>query len=452
MRDLAESRQEKGVKRGVLHYIGAEVAIKKKNRAGQPLMPERNRGRRALSHVGGAVSFQGDAALENALKTALRVRSDETATRAHIHGFHSYPARMHPDTARALIEEFSKEGEVVLDPFCGSGTAVIEARLLARTAFGRDLNPLAIALAKLKSRGSNREQREAWLDASRVVCEAADRRRIEKVPPTELYPPSDLEFFEIHVLLELDGLRAEIRQLPDAATRRVLHLALSSLITKVSRRHGDSSRKQSQRRLPSGFTIRWFFDRVEELMGQMEAYQRLLPKAAPEPNLQEDDARKLSSVPDDSVDLLLSSPPYPGVYDYHDHHAARLRWLGMKATTFEKQEMGSRRRLNALSGEEAEAVWARDFGQVLISAKRVLRAGRFAFFMIGDSAVSGKVLRSDEMTTRLAKAAGLDVVALASQRRPQFHFESQRTFGGRPRFEHLIALRRLDAKAAKLAT
>ena len=89
------------------------------------------------------------------------------------------------------------EGDIVLDPFCGSGTAVIEARLLARTAVGRDLNPLAVALAKLKSRGSNREQREAWLDATRDVCEAADRRRIEKVPPTELYPSSDLEFSSV---------------------------------------------------------------------------------------------------------------------------------------------------------------------------------------------------------------------------------------------------------------
>ena len=40
---------------------------------------------------------------------------------SHIHGIHSYPARMHPPVARKLIKMYASEGSLVLDPFCGSG-------------------------------------------------------------------------------------------------------------------------------------------------------------------------------------------------------------------------------------------------------------------------------------------------------------------------------------------
>src|SRR5262249_7300070 len=52
--------------------------------------------------------------------------------RAHVHGFHVYPARMHPVTASRLVELTSIAGSKVLDPFCGSGTVLVQAMLARR--------------------------------------------------------------------------------------------------------------------------------------------------------------------------------------------------------------------------------------------------------------------------------------------------------------------------------
>ena len=62
------------------------------------------------------------------------------------HGFHSYPAMMIPQIARRLIETYGAKAEVLLDPFMGSGTALLEATLHQnfRKAYGIDINPLAL--------------------------------------------------------------------------------------------------------------------------------------------------------------------------------------------------------------------------------------------------------------------------------------------------------------------
>src|SRR5580658_214827 len=119
--------------------------------------PPTARQRRSLSNVGGAVDLGGSRAEALALAGALEVAPATTGEgegedRAHVHGFHTYPARMHPATATRLIEAFASPGSTVLDPFCGSGTVLVEAMRLGSTAIGTDLNPLAVRLATIKTK------------------------------------------------------------------------------------------------------------------------------------------------------------------------------------------------------------------------------------------------------------------------------------------------------------
>ena len=67
------------------------------------------------------------------------------------HGLHPYPARMIPQIARRLIQRYSSEGDLVWDPFCGSGSVLVESMLLNRKSIGTDLNPYAIFLSTVKT-------------------------------------------------------------------------------------------------------------------------------------------------------------------------------------------------------------------------------------------------------------------------------------------------------------
>ena len=72
-------------------------------------------------------------------------------TKSYTHCMHTYPAMFIPQVARRLLEQYSKKGDTICDIFCGSGTALVESRLLGRNSYGIDLNPLATFLAKVKT-------------------------------------------------------------------------------------------------------------------------------------------------------------------------------------------------------------------------------------------------------------------------------------------------------------
>ncbi len=408
------------------------------------------RKRRALSHVGGDVELHAGSPEEGAaLSHALDVGPDEAAVMAHIHGFHPYPARLHPLTASRVIAALTKPGARVLDPFCGSGTVLAEARVLGRRAIGIDANPLAIELAWLKTRGAEAAECESLVEVAKAAAEHADQRRRARSGPTKPYGRADRDLFETHVLLELDGLRDAIQKLPDGFERRALFLVLSSLFTKVSKRRAETTGYHQEKRLAGGFTLRFFVEKARDLAKRLTAFQALLPERAPAVELAVGDARRLDHVRPRSVDLVITSPPYPGVYDYVDQHAARLRWLGFSTRRFERAELGARRRYARLGHERALDAWRSELGPCLDQMAQRLAPGGAAVVVIADSVLGGRAVLADEILAELAPRAKLHVAAHVSQARPHFHAPTARAFTRRPRREHVIVLKAQGTRRAR---
>jgi hypothetical protein len=421
---------------------------------GPPARPPAQRHRRSLTHVGGEVETSGNRPTATALAHALDVApaGDAAAAdepeRAHVHGFHTYPARMHPATASRLVRALSNEGATVLDPFCGSGTVLVEALIAGRRAVGTDLNPLAVRLAALKTSAAWHEpsRREALVGAARSVAAFADARRERRAGATRRYPPADVALFDPHVLLELDSIRAGIADLGDDELRGALELVLSSLLVKLSRRTSDTSAGPAQRRIAAGYAARLFARKTEELSRRFADFAALLPasgaRAAARVAL--DDASRLRTVGASTVDAVVTSPPYVATYDYVDHHALRARWLGLDAGAaardFAALEIGARRRYANIDPAEARAAWARELTAVLRALARVTRPGARVALLVADSAVQGEALRADAVVREVAPAAGFSLLARASQRRPHFHGPTARAFAKDPRAEHAIAL------------
>ncbi|HEU5075167.1 MAG TPA: DNA methyltransferase, partial [Polyangiaceae bacterium] len=194
---------------------------------------------------------------------------------------------MHPVTAGSLIAGLSAPGETMLDPFCGSGTSLVEARRLGRRGIGSDLNPLALELCWLKTLAPPPKFFDALESATAGAIEFAEERRLAKAGPLESYPQATRRAFPIHVLLELDSLLHAIQAVSDTRVRRALQLVFSSLLTKVSNQESDTSKKLVPVRLRSGFTIDLFGKKVGELAQQLLEYTTLLPASAPKPKLYE---------------------------------------------------------------------------------------------------------------------------------------------------------------------
>ena len=401
--------------------------------------------RRSLSHVGGTARLTGDPEVAALLAAAVDVptsEESEAAARSHVHGFHAYPARMHPITARRLVEAFSHPGERVLDPFCGSGTVLVEARLAGREAVGVDANPLAVRLARLKARGTTPEQRERLIVAAKEVAAFADARRTAKSGATHRYGPEDVALFQPHVLLEMDGLRAGLDQLEDTATQRDLELVFSAILTKVSTKGSDTSEHGPSRRLAAGYPARLLVKKTEELTQNLALFADELAKARAMRPLRvlEGDARELEGIDAGSVALVATSPPYPGNYDYLAHHAARLRWLRLSPQRFDEAEIGARRHLEPLGADDGRVRFADELAAVLRAQARVLVPGGAVVLLLADSVVASAPIYAADLTAAVAARTGYVVHASASQARPHFHLPTERAFNRRAREEHALLL------------
>jgi SAM-dependent methyltransferase len=421
-------------------------AAKKQAEAPKPPPPHR----RSLSHVGGSVDTGGSRAEGLALARALEVQpaqapSDEPSEgedRAHVHGFHTYPARMHPLTASRLVEAFSKKGGTVLDPFCGSGTVLVEAMVAGRAVVGTDLNPIAVRLSLTKTRPRTPSDLAALVAAARLVAAFAKDRRLARAGATRRLPKEDVEAFDPHVLLELDSLRAGIDEKAPGLLKADLFMVLSAILVKLSRKRGDTSEQLGARRIAAGYPSKLFVRKAEELARRVADLEALLPKPRPTVRVALDDAIRLSTVADGSIDLALTSPPYAGTYDYLAHHALRLRWLGLDTSALQHGELGARRTYASLGPREAGEAWAGELKATLSSIERVLRPGGLLVLLIGDSAVGTLALRAHEIVEASARGTRMECVARASQERPHFHGPTSPVFRSSPRREHALLLRR----------
>src|SRR3989344_1041499 len=137
-------------------------------------------------------------------------------TKCNNHGFHTYPAMMIPQIAQRLIEEYGKDTRVMLDPFMGSGTSLLEAELHKqfRLVYGIDINPLARLIAKVKTTPIATNQ---LLNGYNKLSEAIKKeRKTIKLKQKDLKTPQfyNINFwFKPEVILDLTIIKNSINHL-----------------------------------------------------------------------------------------------------------------------------------------------------------------------------------------------------------------------------------------------
>jgi SAM-dependent methyltransferase len=383
------------------------------------------------------VEADGDPALTAVLSRALAVvpgAGDATLT----HPFHGYPARLHPATARALLEGLATPGCALLDPFCGSGTVLVEGVTLGLRVRGRDLSPLAVELAGMKCRVTRREEREALLrEASRVSARARDALRAGQ---RFWYPPAEEGWYAPGTLAELAGLWAFSARAP-TSLEGALRMLFSSVLVKVSRQASETDPRRVTKELPPGAALRLYAARAKELVEGLRALAEAVPRGTPAAEVAVDDATTLATVGDGAAELVVTSPPYANTYDYVDHHARRYPWLGLDPGGLVRGELGAAR---WFADPEAGARRFREGVSRWLSAMaRVLRPGGRCVVVLADGAAGGRALRADALVTELGAAQGLPVRAWASQARAAYDPDSARAFRAAPRREHVMVLTRV---------
>jgi hypothetical protein len=377
--------------------------------------------RTPLPHVDGAEDRYGDPAAAERLADAFAVRKAEKDLPIRgVHGLHPYPARLHPGWVRRLLA--MTDGPVVMDPFCGSGTTLVEAQLAGRRAWGCDSNPIALRIAAQRVARRDQQFLEAFLHSARRIHEDAAHRR--ETPFGALAKQE--KAFPRHVLAQLISLRDSIEKTPRDDVREALLMQMSPLLNKFAERRGRPAPNVNRRAVRDHF-LRRCESAVEAWADFTEAVEPNLEL----PRIERADARTMPWR-NHSVDVVITSPPYPGVYDYIDEQERRARWLGERLKGARKHEIGRR-------GSDGGA-WVKSMEQVLTELARTVRSGGRIFFVVGDGVTDGRAMRVDQVLRKLVHTRRLPLtrVAMVSHARPWFHGPTKHLFAERPRREHLI--------------
>lgn len=336
-----------------------------------------------------------------------------------MHLFHGFAARSHPLTVRALCESL-QPGQAVYDPFVGSGTTLIEAALRGAQGLGTDLGGLQVRLARFRATPVPTPMRASLLRRAQQVAEASAERVRRRVRPVRTAPWDGPRHYEPHIYLELCGLREEIAAVcaEDPPLGEALLLIFSSMIIKFSRQRAESSERQVARALGRGQPSRFLLDRARELDRLLAAFAERVPAGTGRPLVWQRDAR-LGLPPEVPsgllVDLVLTSPPYLGVYDYAAHQARRCAWLGVAQE--EGAEIGARRHV-AGSPADAAARYAQDTVAWVGQAARALAPGGAILVLVGDGVIGRTIFPGDAPVCAAAERAGLTLLAACTAERP----------------------------------
>jgi hypothetical protein len=405
----------------------------------------------------GRIFADGVRASAEALVAALRApHIDHDVAESLTHPFHGYPARLHPATARLLVELVGTGAgreRPIVDPFCGSGTALVEARAAGVRAIGVDLNPLAVLVARAKTWTAparrRKELHQVGHEITGLVLAAGKAARRSGAEPAPTRKPAGFDpnarnrrlasWFAPHVRRELELIAFHLDNLrtSDPELSGILTACLSAILYKVSSRASDTDGTWVDRNVPRGAPARHFAQRVELLTAGLHDLARG-PGAIPE--VVERDARQLGQVvPAGTAAGVIASPPYAGTYDYAEHQRLRFDFLALRHRDLDAGEIGSRRSFD----EDPDAVqaWRAALGDALDAIASALAPGRPAAIVIGDSFARNQAMYAlDDLRGALTDELVLE--AWASQQRPMLGGREQRAFGDRPKAEHIVLLRR----------
>ncbi|OGH55988.1 MAG: hypothetical protein A3I06_13150 [Candidatus Lindowbacteria bacterium RIFCSPLOWO2_02_FULL_62_12] len=415
------------------------------------------------------------------------------------HRFHVYCARFPSEIPLQAIKEYSKVGQIVFDPFCGSGTTLVAGLLMGRQVWGSDIDELASLLSWAKTHPDTEKAYDAFsnqyqktlfetfesisdhIDHVTSNVTSAGEIRVngyclalpEFLPLTYWFPPKAV------VGLAAISQYAACRR--KKTFRVAAELALSaSIISKWPNTVSyamdiDHTRPHRRiRRIGLSKVFSMYCGRLDRVLSALSALRRRYEGMGISNNLDQlakvfpnMDARNLHQVSDESVDLIVTSPPYFDAVDYPRSHRFSLCWLNKPAPRYNRYiglYRNSKLKLDEWLAGRAEFIkilpgkvrsdvakgskWVTFFEDLRLSLGemyRVLVSGGTAVCVIADNQVGGVRIAAHQAMVHLSRECGFEVVHVSKRKiEPSKRRFPSGTFGfdGPMRHEHAIVIRR----------
>jgi len=345
-------------------------------------------------------------------------------TQAWTHNVHRYSGKFVPQIAHKAIELTTDPGDLVFDPYCGSGTTLLEASRTGRRAVGSDLSPLAVLVSRVKTTpvaaaalARMRDQLDALVAA--LLDEAQGGLFTRPVADDGVFAAADADprgredwfrkWFQPAILRQLLVLWHGIDRVEDPAARDVARVAFSDVLRRSSNAHSGYPNVMYDKRLPAKQPPAGpFRRRLAEVTAQVTSLQEL-GDFADRVDVQLGNAAEPALV-DAVADAVITHPPYIGSIPYAEYGALSLTWLGCDPKDLDSRLTGGRRQR-----KDVVERFRAGYRGMFAGAARVLKPGGYVFVLVGNPTVKGTVIDLAALSLEYADAVGLEPVARAER-------------------------------------
>ena len=307
--------------------------------------------------------------------------------RGSVHAVHWFPGNFIPQIPAHFIQLLSRPGDLVLDPFCGSGTTGAEAYRLGRRSRQSDVCEASIQVSrgKLALLGTPDLEEKCGHVIEELHFEALARREWRGCPELRAW-------FERDTLEQLSFIWSLVDSTRDEALRAVLECLFSDVLFACASTVGGETKTGGRRRHHWG----WVADNVrppalrwhnaihvfrERMMRAIDVARSEAERGRSEAVVVREACASLSCG-EAKVDLVVTSPPYLGVIDYALANRLSYLWMGWDLDRDRRRELGSRR---GRDHREARERYLRGIASAVGSIYRAMRSGAYCAIVIGAS-------------------------------------------------------------------
>jgi len=393
--------------------------------------------------------------MEDVLAVFKKIKIDDTwsfATKTRkdtsyiTHGYHRYPAKFIPQIVSRLVEKYTQEADLVIDPFGGCGTTLVEAKVMGRRSVGVDINPVATLITKAKITPLKPDEVEGHYTAIKERLEAYKASSSIVAPEHERID----YWFKPEEKNKLAYIFTEISKLQDQDSRDFFYCGFSNILKSCSIWLQKSNKPtRDMTKTPTEPFLAFHRQIKAMLRGNSQFYNLLerhgflnVPCA-----VYCADARSMP-VEDKSASLIVTSPPYVTSYEYADLHQLSALWFEYtkNLSDFRKRFIGTSyhdKKEIVLNSQVAENIrhdllktdkktadevstYFSEMNQVFIEMKRTLKHGGKTSIVIGNTSLKGVRILNAEVFTEQLQNLGLKIHEIIKREVPSKNLPSIR--------------------------
>ena len=354
-------------------------------------------------------------------------------TKRHTHCFHNYPAMMIPQIANRLINLYGKNAKILFDPYCGTGTSLVEANLSGIDAIGTDLNPMARLIAEAKTTILDLQILDLYLkefsDFSFSLTFGIKKNNI--VAPDF----KNIDFwFTKESKEKLSHIKYFIKNITDERVKKFFCVAFSETVRESSLTRNSEfklyrmSEKQREKFNPDVFSI--INNKLARNRTGLKAFIERKTKETKTIIYDFNTSENIEKINKDFVDIVVTSPPYGDsrtTVAYGQFSRLSNQWLDIQnASQIDNQLMGGKAKSIQKIGisiidntiekvarkdeKRAKDIYSfyEDYSKSIANVAGVIKKNGFACYVVGNRRVKDITLPTDEITKCLFQEHGFE--------------------------------------------